>query len=325
MSLLVLQGAVEQGFIYALVALGLYISFRTLDIADLTTDGTFTLGAAVSAVFTVQGQPLLGVVLAFFCGALAGFVTALLQTKLGVQPILAGIITMTALYSVNLMVMGKPNINFFKEKTIFTAAEAMPGGFGSLLQAAAITAVLCVLLVLFLRTQLGLSLRATGDNRDMVSASSINPAFTTTVGLCLSNAVVALSGALIAQYQKFADNTLGTGMVVIGLASLIMGQYQRFFEISMGTGAIVIGLASVIIGEVLFGRGGPHALAKGVLAATVGAVVYRIIVAAAIAVNIDAKNMKLVSALIVAAAISYPAIRDKVLFYRKRREANRNV
>ena len=162
MSLLVLQGAVEQGFIYALVALGLYISFRTLDIADLTTDGTFTLGAAVSAVFTVQGQPLLGVVLAFFCGALAGFVTALLQTKLGVQPILAGIITMTALYSVNLMVMGKPNINFFKEKTIFTAAEAMPGGFGSLLQAAAITAVLCVLLVLFLRTQLGLSLRATG-------------------------------------------------------------------------------------------------------------------------------------------------------------------
>ena len=150
----------------------------------------------------------------------------------------------------------------------------MPGGFGSLLQAAAITAVLCVLLVLFLRTQLGLSLRATGDNRDMVSASSINPAFTTTVGLCLSNAVVALSGALIAQYQKFADNTLGTGMVVIGLASLI-------------------------IGEVLFGRGGPHALAKGVLAATVGAVVYRIIVAAAIAVNIDAKNMKLVSALIV--------------------------
>lgn len=294
MSLLVLQGAVEQGFIYALVALGLYISFRTLDIADLTTDGTFTLGAAVSAVFTVQGQPLLGVVLAFICGALAGFVTALLQTKLGVQPILAGIITMTALYSVNLMVMGKPNINFFKEKTIFTAAEAMPGGFGSLLQAAAITAVLCVLLVLFLRTQLGLSLRATGDNRDMVSASSINPAFTTTVGLCLSNAVVALSGALIAQYQKFADNTLGTGMVVIGLASLI-------------------------IGEVLFGRGGPHALAKGVLAATVGAVVYRIIVAAAIAVNIDAKNMKLVSALIVAAAISYPAIRDKVLFYRKRR------
>ena len=299
MSMLVLQGAVEQGFIYALVALGLYISFRTLDIADLTTDGTFTLGAAVSAVFTVQGQPLLGVVLAFLCGALAGFVTALLQTKLGVQPILAGIITMTALYSVNLMVMGKPNINFFKEKTLFTAAEAMPGGFGSLLQASSITAVLCVLLVLFLRTQLGLSLRATGDNRDMVSASSINPAFTTTVGLCLSNAVVALSGALIAQYQKFADNTLGTGMVVIGLDSLIIG---------------CGGALSWFI--FLFGKNSGSSL-NGLL--------WAVIVAAAIAVNIDAKNMKLVSALIVAAAISYPAIRDKVLFYRKRREANRNV
>ena len=300
MSLDTFLSTLQLGLVYSVLALGLFLSFRILDTPDLTVDGSFVTGMAISAVLTLAGHPILGLAAAFAGGLGAGLVTGLLHTRLKIQPILAGILTMTALYSVNLMVMGKPNINFFKEKTIFTAAEAMPGGFGSLLQAAAITAVLCVLLVLFLRTQLGLSLRATGDNRDMVSASSINPAFTTTVGLCLSNAVVALSGALIAQYQKFADNTLGTGMVVIGLASLI-------------------------IGEVLFGRGGPHALAKGVLAATVGAVVYRIIVAAAIAVNIDAKNMKLVSALIVAAAISYPAIRDKVLFYRKRREANRNV
>ena len=285
MSLLVLQGAVEQGFIYALVALGLYISFRTLDIADLTTDGTFTLGAAVSAVFTVQGQPLLGVVLAFFCGALAGFVTALLQTKLGVQPILAGIITMTALYSVNLMVMGKPNINFFKEKTIFTAAEAMPGGFGSLLQAAAITAVLCVLLVLFLRTQLGLSLRATGDNRDMVSASSINPAFTTTVGLCLSNAVVALSGALIAQYQKFADNTLGTGMVVIGLASLIIGEvlFSRIFR------NFALKLLSVVFGSIL----------------------YYLVLQIVIWMGIDTDLLKMLSALVVAFFLAFPYWKGK--------------
>ena len=285
MSLLVLQGAVEQGFIYALVALGLYISFRTLDIADLTTDGTFTLGAAVSAVFTVQGQPLLGVVLAFFCGALAGFVTALLQTKLGVQPILAGIITMTALYSVNLMVMGKPNINFFKEKTLFTAAEAMPGGFGSLLQAAAITAVLCVLLVLFLRTQLGLSLRATGDNRDMVSASSINPAFTTTVGLCLSNAVVALSGALIAQYQKFADNTLGTGMVVIGLASLI-------------------------IGEVLFSRIFRN-FAMRLLGVSLGAVVYYLVIQVVLNLGLNTNDLKLISAFVVAIFLAVPYWKGK--------------
>ena len=170
MSLLVLRGAVEQGLIYALVALGLYISFRTLDIADLTTDGTFTLGGAVSAVFAVNGQPLLGLVLAVVAGTLAGFVTALLQTRLRVQPILAGIITMTALYSVNLIVMGKPNVNFLKEDTIFTAAQNTLGAWGNLAQALAITAVLCVLLVLFLRTQLGLSLRATGDNRDMVAA-----------------------------------------------------------------------------------------------------------------------------------------------------------
>ncbi len=299
MSLLVLRGAVEQGLIYALVALGLYISFRTLDIADLTTDGTFTLGGAVSAVFAVNGQPLLGLVLAVVAGTLAGFVTALLQTRLRVQPILAGIITMTALYSVNLIVMGKPNVNFLKEDTIFTAAQNTLGAWGNLAQALAITAVLCVLLVLFLRTQLGLSLRATGDNRDMVAASSINPTFTVTVGLCLSNAVVALSGALLAQYQKFADNTMGNGMVVIGLASLI-------------------------IGEVIFGRGGRHTLVRGVLAASVGAVVYRIIIAVAIAAHIDAKNMKLLSAIIVAAAISYPAIRDKILFAKKRREAKQN-
>lgn len=300
MSLLVLRGAVEQGLIYALVALGLYISYRTLDIADLTTDGTFTLGAAVSAVFTVQGQPLLGVVLAFFCGALAGLATAVLQTRLGVQPILAGIITMTALYSINLAVMGKPNVNFLKEGTVFTAAQGLWNGLGVLLEAAAVTGALCVLLVLFLRTQMGLSLRATGDNRDMVAASSIDPSFTTTVGLCLSNAVVALSGALLAQYQKFADNTLGTGMVVIGLASLI-------------------------IGEVIFVRGGRRTLVRGVLAASVGAVVYRVIVAAAIAMRVDAKNMKLVSAVIVAAAISYPAIQGKLLFWKKRRGAKRDA
>lgn len=300
MSLLVLRGAVEQGLIYALVALGLYISYRTLDIADLTTDGTFTLGAAISAVYVVAGQPLLGVAMALLGGALAGFVTALLQTRLGVQPILAGIITMTALYSVNLAVMGKPNVNFLKESTVFTAAQEWLGEYGALLEAALVTGALCVLLALFLRTQLGLSLRATGDNRDMVAASSINPAFTTTVGLCLANALVALSGALLAQYQKFADNTMGTGMVVIGLASLI-------------------------IGEVLFGHRARRSLVCGVAAAAVGAVVYRIIVATAIALHVDAKSMKLVSAVIVAAAIAAPALRDKLLFYQKRREASRNA
>ena len=295
MSLSVLQGAVEQGFIYSLVALGLFLSYRVLDVADLTTDGSFTLGAACSAVLTVQGHPAAGLLLALLAGAAAGFVTALLQTRLGVQSILAGIITMTGLYSVNLMVMGgRSNLNMLKEGNLFTAAEALLGPAGKLLLAGAFALGLGVLL-LFLRTQLGLSIRATGDNREMVAASSINPAFTTTVGLCAANALVALSGGLLVQYQKFSDVNLGTGMVVIGLASLI-------------------------IGEVLTGRG---SVPRGILAAVLGAVLYRIIIAAALAANVGAQNFKLVSAVIVAAAISWPSVREKLQLYRLRREVQK--
>ena len=296
MSLSVLQGAVEQGFIYSLVALGLFLSYRVLDVADLTTDGSFTLGAACSAVLTVQGHPAAGLLLALLAGAAAGFVTALLQTRLGVQSILAGIITMTGLYSVNLMVMGgRSNLNMLKEGNLFTAAEALLGPAGKLLLAGAFALGLGVLLALFLRTQLGLSIRATGDNREMVAASSINPAFTTTVGLCAANALVALSGGLLVQYQKFSDVNLGTGMVVIGLASLI-------------------------IGEVLTGRG---SVPRGILAAVLGAVLYRIIIAAALAANVGAQNFKLVSAVIVAAAISWPSAREKLQLYRLRREVQK--
>lgn len=296
MSLSVLQGAVEQGFIYSLVALGLFLSYRVLDVADLTTDGSFTLGAACSAVLTVQGHPAAGLLLALLAGAAAGFVTALLQTRLGVQSILAGIITMTGLYSVNLMVMGgRSNLNMLKEGNLFTAAEALLGPAGKLLLAGAFALGLGVLLALFLRTQLGLSVRATGDNREMVAASSINPAFTTTVGLCAANALVALSGGLLVQYQKFSDVNLGTGMVVIGLANLI-------------------------IGEVLTGRG---SVPRGILAAVLGAVLYRIIIAAALAANVGAQNFKLVSAVIVAAAISWPSVREKLQLYRLRREVQK--
>ena len=185
-----------------------------------------------------------------------------------------------------------------KADNIFTAAEKIFGaGAGKLICAAALALLVCVLLVLFLRTQLGLSLRATGDNRAMVAASSINPAFTTTVGLCIANALVALSGGLVAQYQKFADISLGTGMVVIGLASLI-------------------------IGEVLVGRGG---IVRGVAAAVLGAVVYRILIAVALSSRVNANNLKLISALIVAAAISYPAIRAKIAFYKLRKAGEKDA
>lgn len=298
MNFLILQSAVEQGLLYGLVALGLYVSYRTLDIADLTTDSSFTLGCACSAVFTLMGHPLLGIGIAMLAGALAGSVTALLQTKLGVQPILAGIITMTALYSINLMVMGgKPNLPMLKAKNVYAMFEGVFGSFSKLAGCLLFAALAGVLLVLFLRTQLGLSLRATGDNRAMVAASSINPAFTTTLGLCISNALVALSGALVAQYQKFADISLGSGMVVIGLASLI-------------------------IGEVVIGRGG---IVRGVLGALLGAVIYRIIIALALTSNVDASNLKLVSAVIVAAAIAYPAVREKIAFYKLRKAGGKHV
>ena len=219
--------ALELGFIYALVAMALFLSFRILNIADMSTDGTFTLGCAVSATAAVSGHPVLGLFLAIAAGAASGFVTATLQTRLGVPSILAGIITNTGLYTVNLAVMGfSSNVPMLKTQTIFTMAQALFGDVFpyKLLVAAVITVVVCLLLILFLGTRMGLSIRATGDNPDMVRASSINTAFTITIGLCISNAMTSLSGAVLAQYQKSADVNLGNGMVVIGLASLIIGE-----------------------------------------------------------------------------------------------------
>ena len=286
LSMNVVTGALELGFIYALVALALFLSFRVLNIADMTTDGSFTLGCAVSAVLAVAGHPILGIPLAMLAGAAAGFITALLQTRLGVPSILAGIITNTGLYTVNLAVMGfSANVNMLKTDTIFSMFRNLLGGAAAykLILAAAIAAVVCVLLILFLRTRLGLSIRATGDNPDMVRASSINTAFTVTVGLCLSNAMTALSGAVLAQYQKTADINLGTGMVIIGLASLI-------------------------IGETIFGRGG---IPLKVVGAVAGSVIYRFIIAVALRLNLPAECLKLISAVIVALAIALPYLRQQ--------------
>ena len=282
LSMNVVTGALELGFIYALVAMALFLSFRVLNIADMTTDGSFTLGCAVSAVLAVAGHPILGIPLAMLAGAAAGFITALLQTRLG----LAGIITNTGLYTVNLAVMGfSANVNMLKTDTIFSMFRNLLGGAAAykLILAAAIAAVVCVLLILFLRTRLGLSIRATGDNPDMVRASSINTRVTVTIGLCAANAVTALSGAILAQYQKTADINLGTGMVIIGLASLI-------------------------IGETIFGRGG---IPLKVVGAVAGSVIYRFIIAVALRLNLPAECLKLISAVIVALAIALPYLRQQ--------------
>lgn len=291
--------ALELGFIYALVAMALFLSFRVLNIADMTTDGAFTLGCAVSATAAVAGHPFLGLPLAMLAGAAAGFITAFLQTKLAVPSILAGIITNTGLYTVNLAVMGfSSNVPMLKTKTVFTAAQGVFGESApyKLIVAALVTVVVCALLIAFLGTRMGLSVRATGDNPDMVRASSINTAFTITVGLCISGALTALSGGLLAQYQKSCDINVGTGMVTIALASLI-------------------------IGETLVGK---RTMVRRVLGVVFGSCLYRFIVAVALRFNVPAAAMKLVSAIIVAVAISMPAIREKIAF-EKRRSAARQA
>ena len=218
-STAVIMSALELGFIYALVALALFLSYRVLNIADMTTDGSFTLGCAVSATVAVAGHPWLALPAAMLAGAAAGSITALLQTKMRIPSILAGIITNTGLYTVNLAVMGfSSNVNMLKTETLFSMLKPYLGSFYKLIPAAVLTLLAAVLMILFLKTRMGLSIRATGDNPAMVRASSINTAFTVTIGLCISNSLTALSGAVLAQYQKTADINLGTGMVIIGLA-----------------------------------------------------------------------------------------------------------
>ena len=299
MSLYSFLSAIELGLIYSLMVLGLFLSYRVLNIPDLTVDGSFTLGAAVAVVMTLSGHPILGLFAAILAGAAAGFLTAFLQTKMKIQPILAGIITMTALYSINLMVMDdKANVPITQQESIYTA-------FGSLVgkQAQGMVLSLLVLIlagaamVLFLKTPFGLSVRATGDNESMVRSSSINADLTKTAGLMGANACVALSGAMIAHYNYYAEVRMGIGMVVIGLASFIIG------EIAVG---IFVKRKGVL---------------SGVVAAAVGSILYRLIIAQALELNFSSSSLKLITAIIVALAMSYPAICDSIALFRKKSQA----
>ena len=295
--LFVAQTALELGFQYALVAMALFLSYRILDIADLTTDGCFILGCAVSVSLTAMGHPFLAIPAAMAAGACAGFVTAFLQTRLGVPSILAGIVTNTGLYTVNLMAMGwKANQSLLKQDTIFTLFHqtGIAGDWNDILLSGAITVVAGVLLVLFLGTRLGLAIRATGDNRDMVRASSINPTFTVTIGLCIANALTGLSGAVVGQAQKSADINSGTGIVVIGLACLI-------------------------IGETIVGRG---AMFRGAIAVIVGSILYRVVYALVLrAPVIPIECLKLVTAIVVALAIAAPSLREWAALQARKRRA----
>lgn len=292
-TLPIIQSALELGFIYSLVALALFISFSILDIADLSTDGCFTLGCAVCAMFTIAGHPILGLFAAMAAGVCSGFLTAFLQTKLGIASILAGIIVNTGLYTINLMVMGfSSNVNLFGCDSIFTwGKEAIGGTWYKLIIIAVIVIAVAALIALFLNTRLGLSIRATGDNPDMVRASSINTKLMITIGLCVANALTGLSGGLLAQYNRSCDINLGTGMVTIALASLI-------------------------IGETLMGKGG---IKKRIVGVVLGSCLYRFIVAIALRLDVPAESLKLVSAIIVAVAIAFPYVKKQMDFAKSKR------
>ena len=297
----IIRTAMEVGLVYSLVALSLFISYSILNICDLSTDGCYTLGCAVGAMITIAGHPILGILAAMLAGVCSGYVTALLQTRFGVESILAGIIVNTGLYTINLAVMGfSSNVSIFGTATVFSMFKSLSGSkfwqsWSSLILLALILLCSCFLIRWFLGTRLGLSIRATGDSPAMVRASSINPAFTITVGLCASNALTGLAGALIGQYNKTCDINLGTGMVTIALASLV-------------------------IGETLFGRGRMLTRIFGVV---VGSCLYRFVISLALRLNVPTEAFKLVSALIVAIAIAMPRARQIISFEAKKQLAMR--
>lgn len=296
--LYIAQTALELGCIYSLVALALFLSYRILDIADMTTDGCFVLGMAVSVTSAANGHPFLGLLLGMLAGAGAGFVTAFLQTRMGVPSILAGIVTNTGLYTVNLMAMGwSSNVSLLKTDTVFSLLKdtGIGGSWSDMLLALVFSCLVMLAMRWFLSTRLGLSIRATGDNRDMVSASSVNPKYTITVGLMVSNALTALSGSLAGQLQKSADINAGTGIVVIGLACLIIGE-------------------TVINGK--------KNITRNIFAAFVGNLIYRFIYAIILKTRIiPIECLKLMTAIIVALAIAAPTMKkNAALTIRARRE-----
>ncbi len=287
MSLGIWLGSLEQGLLWGAMVLGVYITFRVLDYPDLTVDGAFTLGAAVAAHYILLGgNPWVAVVIALFSGAAAGLITGLLHTGLKVAPLLSGILTMIALYSINLRIMGQANLSLLRVKTIFNQVLNIPqlDTFGPVILGLLVTLVVVSLLYLFLQTELGMSVRATGNNEQMIRSLGVNTSTMKLVGLATGNALVALSGGLVAQYQGFAD-------------------------IGMGIGMIVAGLASVIIGEALVGN---QTLIRAIIAAIVGSIVYRAVISLVLQLGLPATDLKLLTSLIVVVALSFPLVRQRL-------------
>lgn len=288
--LLALQGAVAQGVLWGIMVLGVYITYRLLRISDLTVDGSFALGGCVCAVMVVNRgvDPFWALLAATAAGALAGVVTGTLHTLFEIPAILAGILTQISLWSINLRIMtGKSNIPLLKSKTVISRLVDMTGltqSQGSLAAGIFVAVLMIVMLYLFFGTEIGSALRATGDNEDMIRALGVNTRLTKMLGLMLANALVGLSGGLVCQSQKYAD-------------------------VGMGTGAIVIGLAAIVIGEVLMGR--LRSFGSKLTSAVAGSVVYFLIRAIVLQLGMEANDMKLLSAVIVAIALCIPVAYSK--------------
>lgn len=298
---LLLQTALELGLISALTVLALFLSYSMLNVCDLSTDGCFTLGAAVGAVVALSGHPYLAIVAAMGAGVLSGLITAFLQTKMGIDSLLAGIVVNTGLYSINIAIMGNSsNLNMNKTETVFTKMQGLLEGTFLSSQYKLVVIVLFVVavvafLTLFLETKLGLAIRATGDNPAMVKSSSINTVFTTIVGLCIANAFTGLSGCLMAQAQKSVEINIGTGMVTIALASLLIG--NAFFS-----------KKSIMLRAV---------------GAVAGAFVFRFVYTLALRFKMPAYMLKLVSAVIVIISISAPYLKKQFAIVKRKRELSR--
>lgn len=279
-------GTLEQGLIYGLMAVGVYLTFRILNYADLSVDGSLPLGAAIAAVMIINGHnPWLATALAVIGGIMAGMFTGLLHTRLKITALLSGILTMTALYSINLRIMGRSNIPLLRERTIFTDLQAwgLPAQHAALIISALTATIVIYFLYLFLHTERGLALRATGDNEQMITAQGVNINSMKILGLGLSNGLVALSGAYVAQHQGFAD-------------------------IGMGIGTIIAGLASVIIGESLFGK---NNILRAVIAVIAGSIIYRLVIATVLRLGLTPTDLKLMTAVLVILALASPEIKKR--------------
>ncbi len=285
--LLAMQGALNQGILWGIMALGVYITFRLLDFADLTVDGSFATGGAVCAVSLVGGiNPIIAVLLAMAAGCVAGFVTGFLHTKFEIPAILAGILTQIGLYSINLRIMGRSNTPLLQQDDMFKGFAQMsglPASWATFIVGMIFVVAVIVFCYWFFGTEIGSAIRATGNNEHMVRSLGVNTNTTKILGLMLSNGLIALAGALVTQSQGYAD-------------------------IKMGIGAIVIGLASIVIGEVIFGRKG---FAIRLTSIVVGSIIYRIIVALVLQMGLSTDDLKLLTAILVAIALSVPVILNK--------------